>query len=210
MEASSAEPKGSAADNQLYNKFQNFETRTESLVQVIRLLRSNSPRILMASLQHEFRRLPPPWKGMARRYDLAAEETVRERRAAIESGRLKGRRLFETLDSGDGEAEICSGWSGITDDDDDSDDDDDVVCCGKIKMSEEVVAAEDGGCCASSSSSSSPGIGEIKKKRKMVRGLITGGRWIGIVSVLLAIAIVAMRSCASGHGNDGHMNLVPT
>ncbi|XP_056170568.1 uncharacterized protein LOC130138945 [Syzygium oleosum] len=223
MEASSVDPIGSAADNQLYNKFQNFETRTESynlynlgnsnksLVQVIRLLRSNSPRILMASLQHGFRRLPPQWKGMARRYDSAAEETVRERRAAIESGRLKGRRLFEMLDSGDGEAEICSGWSGVTDDDDDSDDDDDVVCCGKIKMSEEVVAVEDGGYCASlSSSSSSPGIGEIKKKRKMVRGLITGRRWIGIVSVLLAVAIVAMRSCASGHGSDGHMNLVPT
>ncbi|KAI3435269.1 uncharacterized protein J3R85_006185 [Psidium guajava] len=162
----------------------------------------------MASLQHGFHRLPPPWKGMARRYDAAAEETVRERRAAIESGRLRGRRLFDVPDSGDVEVEICSGWSGVTDDDDDEEGDE---CRGKIEMSEEVVAAELSDCCfSSSSSSSSLGIGEIEKKRKMVRESMAGGRWIGMVSVLVAVAIVAMRSCASGHGSDGHMNHVPT
>ncbi|KAK3406502.1 hypothetical protein EUGRSUZ_K02706 [Eucalyptus grandis] len=165
----------------------------------------------MASLQHGFCRLPPPWKGMARRYDSAAEETVRERRAAIESGRLKGRRLFDMPDSGDGEAETCSGLSGVTDGDNDDDDDDEDDCCDQIKTSEEVVAAEDGGrCLSSSSSSSSLGTGEIEKKRKMVRGLMAGGRWIGMVSVLLVVAVVAMRSCATGHGGDGYMNLVPT
>lgn len=144
-----------------------------------------------------------------RRYDSAAEETVRERRAAIESGRLKGRRLFDVPGSGDGEAEICSGLSGVTDDDDDDEEEDE--CCRKIKTSEEVVAVADGGNSASSSSSSSSlGIRETEKKRKTVRGLMPGGRWIGMVSVLLVVVIVAMRTCASGRGTDGSMNLVPT
>ncbi|XVF54714.1 hypothetical protein PTKIN_Ptkin05aG0203300 [Pterospermum kingtungense] len=62
------------------------------------LLEYNSQRKLMSSLQH--RTMSPPsmeeavaWK--VRTNDLAVEEILNERRAAIESGKLRGRRLFE-------------------------------------------------------------------------------------------------------------------
>ncbi|KAF3970664.1 hypothetical protein CMV_005667 [Castanea mollissima] len=65
----------------------------------------SSPRSLMSSLQQ---RLSPPegaWK--VRTNDLAMEEIRRERKAVIESGRLKGRRLFEADES---ETETGFGW----------------------------------------------------------------------------------------------------
>lgn len=51
--------------------------------------------------------------------DLAIVEIVRDRQAAIESGKLKGRRLFDEMESGGGELglygkeEICSGCSSV-------------------------------------------------------------------------------------------------
>ncbi|KAB2053615.1 hypothetical protein ES319_A12G199900v1 [Gossypium barbadense] len=69
-----------------------YRTSTGSSTKMIKTLGSlnqNSPRELIMS--------PPldevAWK--VRTNDLAVEEILRERRAAIESGKLKGRRLFE-------------------------------------------------------------------------------------------------------------------
>ncbi|KAK8266035.1 hypothetical protein V6Z12_D12G218300 [Gossypium hirsutum] len=59
------------------------------MIKTLGSLNQNSPRKLIMS--------PPldevAWK--VRTNDLAVEEILRERRAAIESGKLKGRRLFE-------------------------------------------------------------------------------------------------------------------
>ncbi|XWS37099.1 hypothetical protein CRYUN_Cryun19dG0013900 [Craigia yunnanensis] len=69
----------------------------------------------MSSLQHRF---SPPSEEVAwkvRTNDLAIEEILNERRAAIERGKLKGRRLFEDLegvtDVGFGRDEVT--YSGL-------------------------------------------------------------------------------------------------
>ncbi|KAL6996927.1 hypothetical protein U1Q18_007051 [Sarracenia purpurea var. burkii] len=68
-------------------------------------LLDNSPRILMSSLQQ--RRWSPPERWCrVRSNDDAREEIVGDRKAAIQSGKLKGRRLFGEME---GEVEMGSG-----------------------------------------------------------------------------------------------------
>ncbi|CAK7336749.1 unnamed protein product [Dovyalis caffra] len=74
-------------------------TDSKLMVKARKLL-YNSPRDLMSALQHG--RSPPvegggEWK--VRNNDLAVDEILKERREAIESGKLKGRRLFEAMGS---------------------------------------------------------------------------------------------------------------
>lgn len=71
---------------------------SSSIIEGLQLL-DDSPRAIMASLQCRASPPPPPshlpWKFTRHRYDISAEEAVRDRRAAIEGGQLKGcRRLF--------------------------------------------------------------------------------------------------------------------
>lgn len=76
----------------------------------------DSPRSLMHSLQ-----------GPLRKYDLALYTPLRERRAAIESGRLKCRRLFDRQEDRDHviteETEVRSVFSYDSDDENENDDD---------------------------------------------------------------------------------------
>ncbi|KAL3512565.1 hypothetical protein ACH5RR_025282 [Cinchona calisaya] len=69
-----------------------------------------SPRSLMSSLQENRKKSPiledGYWK--VRTNDLAAQEILRERRAALVSGKLKGRRLFEGLENIRDHEEICN------------------------------------------------------------------------------------------------------
>ncbi|KAF7838789.1 putative transmembrane protein [Senna tora] len=51
------------------------------------------------------------WK-LLRTKDLAVQEIMEERRAAIESGRLKGRRLFEPMEGNTNENHYKNGFSG--------------------------------------------------------------------------------------------------
>lgn len=84
-----------------------------SIFKALQLL-DDSPKSLMSSLQKGRRSHPSEgltkWK--VRNNDLAALEILRERRAAVESGNSKGRRLFEEVEDvtevefGDG---TCSG-----------------------------------------------------------------------------------------------------
>ena len=81
-----------------------YSTNSNHMAKSLQRLDS-SPKSLMSSLQ---KRLSPPegaWK--VRTNDLAMEEIRRERKAVIESGRLKGRRLFEADES---ETETGFGW----------------------------------------------------------------------------------------------------
>ncbi|OMP08367.1 hypothetical protein COLO4_06540 [Corchorus olitorius] len=69
-------------------------SRSSKMIKNLRLL-NTSPRQLMSSLQD---RSSSPTEGSVgwkmRTNDLAVEEILTERRAAIETGKLKGRRLF--------------------------------------------------------------------------------------------------------------------
>ncbi|KAJ8634186.1 hypothetical protein MRB53_027522 [Persea americana] len=74
-----------------------------------------SPRKLISSLQEG---LSPSDGWKVRTNDLAIEEIIKERHAAIENGKLKGRRLFDAMESGGefglhGKEEICSACSSI-------------------------------------------------------------------------------------------------
>lgn len=75
-------------------------TGSSKMIKALGLL-DKSPRKLMSSLQHRIISPPPSeevaWK--VRTNDLAVDEILNERRAAIASGKLKGRRrLFEELE----------------------------------------------------------------------------------------------------------------
>ncbi|PIN13396.1 hypothetical protein CDL12_13983 [Handroanthus impetiginosus] len=101
-----AESKGAVKYQELIQQFKNLEREWESLeksrprkprtystfssdsssnVTSFDHLLGNSPRLLMSSLQHS---------NMFKKCDIAVEEILRDRRAAIISGKLKGRRLF--------------------------------------------------------------------------------------------------------------------
>ncbi|KAA8542096.1 hypothetical protein F0562_023248 [Nyssa sinensis] len=106
------------SEDKLYQQFKNLQrdwdtfkqsnprtlrrclTDSNTIIKTLQLL-NNSPRDLMSSLQ--YRRSPSE----------AVEEILRERRAAIESGKLKGRRLFGGLEGAtemafEGREEICN------------------------------------------------------------------------------------------------------
>ncbi|XVE54464.1 hypothetical protein DITRI_Ditri03aG0083500 [Diplodiscus trichospermus] len=70
---------------------------SSKMVKTLGLL-DNSPRKLMSSLQHITSPASEEVAWKVRTNDLAVEEILKERRAAIESGKLKGRRLFEEED----------------------------------------------------------------------------------------------------------------
>ncbi|KAL6177654.1 hypothetical protein ACLB2K_049179 [Fragaria x ananassa] len=75
-------------------KRRSCSSSSSTLAKTVDQLLDNSPRHLMSSLQH----IMPPSKGDSwnvRTNDLAVEEIKRDRRAVIESGKLRGRRLFE-------------------------------------------------------------------------------------------------------------------
>lgn len=68
-----------------------------AMAKAVDQLLDSSPRNLISSLQQKWS--PPKggyWK--IRTNNLAAEEMLRERRSVIESGRLKGRRLFQAVE----------------------------------------------------------------------------------------------------------------
>lgn len=79
-------------------------------------LLGNSPRSLMSSLQDS--KSPLELEGFnwkVKKNDLAVEEILRDRRTALVSGKLKGRRLFEENDERSciSEEEICSDCLGL-------------------------------------------------------------------------------------------------
>lgn len=179
----------------------------------------------MSSLQQK--RSPPSsdraWK--VRNNNLAIEEIMRDRKAAIESGKLKGRRLFESLESAteiglDGlgqESEVRSVISYVSDDDEYED-----------KGGEErllTLVFSHSSPCSSLSSSSKCG-GELNKGEElMTKGgnVMTGTedrngkqrRWIVVIDWLLiglivyAVGMISMK-IVNGCQDHKEVSLVPT
>ncbi|KAK9278110.1 hypothetical protein L1049_027929 [Liquidambar formosana] len=207
-------------------------TDTYSIVNKLNLL-ENSPRNLMSSLQH--RRSPSDGEWQVWNNDLAGEETRRERRAAIESGKVKGRRLFEVSLEGEtavgfgGREEMCIGWSELGQESEvrsvfsyASDDE-----SGNGGNKEEAYSTVCCHCC--SCSSSSLVFGENVEREKVVveaekvvacgeekRGVGGNGKrgmllmaWLAIVLVVFAIGIISVRSF-DGYGDENEVILVPT
>lgn len=153
----------------------------------------NSPRTIMSSLPASDE--VKTWK--VRTNDLAVMEVLQERRAAVEGGKLKGRRLFEEYDEG------LNGW---TDDQGcevrsvtsyDSDDSilsagcasDQRDCVGQIKQGEKVV---------------------VKHKRS-VRRMVTVLVWLAFASVAYALGTIMVTSMMRKiYRNEYEVILVPT
>lgn len=146
-----------------------------SIVEGLRLL-EDSPRALMASLQRGASSPPSrlPLRLTRRHYDVAAEEVVNDRRAAIQRGRLKGcRRLFHAraegtccslsdLMTGSGsEAEgrsIASYRDSISSNDDDDDE------AGDLLGNEAAKNVIPRGCCSPSAATSPPSSPSVHDK----------------------------------------------
>ncbi|BFG32287.1 hypothetical protein CerSpe_185610 [Prunus speciosa] len=198
-----------------------------TMVKNLDQLLDTSPRHLMSSLQLGLSPSQGEWR--VRTNDLVVEEIRSERRAAIESGKLKGRRLFEAEEC---ETEMCGGnvlaqeseVRSVSFDDSDGDDDD-----GSGKSKEIAVCFQ--GCSKTSSSSSSSLSDEdvereveietrkklVSVEEKRVANKNEGGNgrrcmamimpWLAIA--LLVLAIFFIRGFA-GYPNVDEVVLVPT
>ncbi|KAM1025567.1 hypothetical protein ACFX14_038602 [Malus domestica] len=204
-----------------------------SMVKNLDQLLDSSPRHLMCSLQHH--RVSPSeggeWKVTSN--DWAVEEIRRERRAAIESGRLKGRRLFEAEDceremgfGGKEEGTWCGGWSnGLAQEsevrsvsfDGSSDGEDGDDESGKSK--EIGVCFQRCSRAKSLGSSSSLADEKLKmeegvKKVDRNEGGNNGGRCIVMAMRVVAVASIVFGICFirgfAGYGNENEVILVPT
>ncbi|KAK4395590.1 hypothetical protein Sango_1713300 [Sesamum angolense] len=96
-------------------------------------LLDNSPRELMSSLQH---RESPSVRVLRLKNDcdMSVREILMDRRAAIMSGKLKGRRLFWPEDTPSSEEELDLNYGGAE------------ICCDWLNMSEERELVINGNC----------------------------------------------------------------
>ncbi|PSS07656.1 hypothetical protein CEY00_Acc18008 [Actinidia chinensis var. chinensis] len=172
-------------------------------------LLENSPRSLMSSLQHR-----------VRSNDAAREEILRDRKAAIESGKLKGRRLFRPVEgrseAGFGEREevcgevrsVCSYECG-----DDNED------CGGVG---EVVSSGGCGCGSGLCEDREEGgevvgvnYGEVDREEECGGGN-GGGKgmffmgWIAFALLVLTMGIIYKRCNHGGYGDEDEVMQVPT
>ncbi|KAH7866800.1 hypothetical protein Vadar_025200 [Vaccinium darrowii] len=194
---------------------------SNAILKTLQLL-SNSPRSLMSSLQ------------IRGRSDAAREEIIRDRKAAIESGKLKGRRLFEAEESetevGFGEREeICSvssygnevkGSCGRSKQDQVvSGSGYHVRCCSGSSLSDEKVERGEvvvvGGGGGGGEKVVGLNVEEVKRCEVGVKGkggemwMILGG-WFSIVLMIFALGIIYMSCIIGGYGDEDEVMLVPT
>lgn len=189
----------------------------------------------MSSLQENRRKSPVLmedgyWK--VRTNDLAAQEILWERRAALVSGKLKGRRLFGGLDNGD--HDVCSDCIDMLQEShevrsvgsygsDDNrkfenygeknrgifgvdNDDNSSLCDEKIVEDLTLMRAK-------------KGVVDVKEKPRVAVGSKLGGSsggrwmlamaWFGIVTMLLTLGLIS-RSCNGGNLHGDKVILIPT
>nr|POE58362.1 hypothetical protein CFP56_08898 [Quercus suber] len=148
----------------------------------------SSPRSLMSSLQQ--RPSPPEGAWKVRTNDLVMEEIRRERKAVIESGRLKGRRLFEADES---ETEMSFGWK-------------EKICNGLAQESEVRSVSF---CDSDDDDHENETGGMISNVLPVCFQWMVVMGWLAIASIVYAICIVPMRSFG-GYRDEHEMILVPT
>lgn len=194
MERSNIEVKMEQLYKNLEEELDCIEESPDSSMKVKTLpLLVNSPRTIMSSLPASDG--VKTWK--VRTNDLAVMEVLQERRAAIESGELKGRRLFEEFDEGlnglndDHDCEVRSVTSYDSDDSISSascaSDEQDFV--GQMKQGEKVV---------------------VKHKRG-VRIMVIVLVWLAVALVVYALGIIIITSMMrKSCGDEYEVILVPT
>ncbi|KAL0441909.1 UNVERIFIED_CONTAM: hypothetical protein Sradi_0129800 [Sesamum radiatum] len=196
-------------------------------------LLDNSPRELMSSLQH---RESPSVRVLRLKNDcdMSVREILMDRRAAIMSGKLKGRRLFGPEDTPSSEEELDLNYGGAE------------ICCDWLNMSEERELVINGNCsigkrscvgeeqelidvskqsCSFSDSSLSEEKVVLEEEKTVVQEAIAAEReaavprrvrtvhgamtWFGFVVILLTLGFISM-SCNGKYVNGNESILVPT
>ncbi|PSR89448.1 hypothetical protein CEY00_Acc29649 [Actinidia chinensis var. chinensis] len=200
----------------LQQDWKTFKKSSQSPIAKKLSLVENSPRSHMSSLQHR-----------VRSNDAAREEILRDRKAAIESGKLKGRRLFGPVEGGSevgfGEREeACSEVRSMCSYECDGENED---CGGEG----EVVSS--GGCYCGSGSGlceereeggelvmvvggEKVRVGGEVEREECGRGN-GGGRgmflmgWLAFALMVLTMGIIYKR-CNGGYSDEDDVMLVPT
>ncbi|KAL6011575.1 hypothetical protein ACLOJK_002023 [Asimina triloba] len=169
-------------------------------------LMDSSPRGLISSLQKDH----SPFDGWRiRTNDLAVQEITRDRQDAIESGRLKGRRLF---DGGDelgmhGKAEMCSGSTSVLIQG--ADVEEHYICSCSCSSS-----SFDDDCSWCQYKGSVEGGGEVRVEEvksnvaEDVRWMVRMS-WIGLVLVVFALGVISWKGNEGGQGRI-YESLIPT
>lgn len=181
----------------------------------------------MSSLQENRRKSPiledgSYWK--VRTNDLAAQEILRERRAALVSGKLKGRRLFEGMENGD---EICSDCFDLLHESHEvrsvgsygSHDEKKVEYCGSWgEKSEGILGLDDSFLWDEKMVEKEKREVDVKEKKRIVSPKSVGnggGRWMlamasfAIVTMVLTFGLISM-SCNGGNLHEDKVILFPT
>lgn len=198
---------------------------SDSMVRNLQLL-DTSPRNLMSSLQSTISPLEGAWK--VRTNDLAVQEIIRERREAIESGKLKGRRLFQGIHDENHEMGLL---------DFETEQHEEVRSmsfhgsdCGDLNESDANPFRLHGCSSSSSRSSNSSSLSlsglnsERKKGEEVVQGCVKEEKgknrvllmrnWVAIVFFVFAICIIRILSgrfgCGYGGESQNKVILVPT
>ncbi|KAG8379448.1 hypothetical protein BUALT_Bualt07G0089600 [Buddleja alternifolia] len=180
---------------------------TSSILTSFDKLLENSPRGLMSSLQRD--RSPFDDGVRVKNCDVAVEEILRDRRAAIMSGKLKGRRLFcaDEVEIMDLNYDDGGGESGLTDDFKQSCSFSDsclsvekaMVVEEKTKTKTKTVVVEVANA--------------VEKRGGGRRRLIRGGggcmAWFAFVLIMLTIGLILIR-CNGKSVHEYDFILVPT
>ncbi|KAK9926611.1 hypothetical protein M0R45_023828 [Rubus argutus] len=207
-------------------KGRSYSTNSSSsntMAKTLDQLLDNSPRHPMSSLQQ---RMYPSegdnWN--VRSNDLAVEEIRRDRKAAIESGKLKGRRLFEEVEHEEtdigfgGEEAEWGGW------DQESEVRSVPFCESDGEEAESGKSKEIKVCfqLSTSSSTSPPAVEKMKEEEEKSVNVVEkeivknkAGNWVRCIVVIMPVlaiifAICSIR-CLYGYGNENdEAILVPT
>ncbi|KAK3183165.1 hypothetical protein Dsin_030451 [Dipteronia sinensis] len=199
-------------DSMKQSKLRPLRRYSSIIVDEIFQLMDKSPRSIVSSLQQE-------WK--VRNNDLAIVEILRERRAAIESGKLKGRRLFnepegvtDEAGSGDQRESLCidsevRSVCSYGSDDDEPDEEEGVgdseqeVILMPVSNSTDIAdqkeqVVEEGEKLV---------VAQVEEKTTSV----SGGKWIVLVLLIICALVVSMRSFFGYKDHeDDQVILVPT
>lgn len=171
----------------------------------------------MSSLQN--RKSPSDRVLRVKNCNVAVEEILRDRRAAIMSGKLKGRRLFRPaerpreeesdLNYGGGAGEIFSDWLNTIDQEREVIINHQSCSFSDSSLSEEKVVVEVEKMEAVEVANAADKRGGDRRLRGGGGCMVVAMAWFGVVLILITLGLVSM-SCNGKYVQENELILVPT